>query len=73
MLFGLLFVSGLQLIAALTLLIGGIVVFGSDAGTERQTRGQIALLETRRDELIDALDPHLVAPERRPAWLPRLM
>ncbi len=73
MIFGLVFVSGLQLIAALALLIGGIVVFGSNVGTERQTRGKIALLETRRDELIDAIDPHLVAPHQRPAWLPRVM
>jgi len=73
LLFGILFASGLQLIAALTLLIGGIVAFGSNASTERQARGQIALLEAKRSELIDALDPHLVAPEKTVSFLPRKM
>jgi hypothetical protein len=73
LLFGVIFASGLQLVAALTLVIGGIVAFGSNASTERQTRGQIAALEARRDQLIDAIDPHLVAPERSPTWLPRVM
>jgi len=73
LLFGIFFASGLQLIAALTLLIGGIVAFGSNASTERQARGHIALLDAKRSELIDALDPHVVAPAQTPAWLPRQM
>lgn len=71
--FGITAASGLHLIVALALLIGGIVAFGSNTSTVRETRARMAALEARRTELIDQIDPRLVTPGWPPTWLPRQM
>src|SRR5215470_6926994 len=53
----------MSLIAAMTAVIGGIVLFGSNASTSRQMSAAIVDAEARRADLIGALPLHLVAGE----------
>jgi hypothetical protein len=49
------------LLAALTAIIGGIVVWGSNSSTAKEAAAQLAAAETDRAALIGNLDLHLVA------------
>jgi hypothetical protein len=48
-----------SLLGATAVILGGIVVTGSNATTARQTEAAIAQAEAQRTALIDALDPKL--------------
>ena len=50
----------LGLIGALALLIGGIVIFGSNTSTAKQSAAGIREAERLRAELIEKLDPQVV-------------
>jgi ABC-type multidrug transport system fused ATPase/permease subunit len=57
---------GISLMGALTLTIGSLVAFGSNASTARQTAAAIAAAEQERTELIDRIDLQAVgAPSRQ--------
>jgi hypothetical protein len=45
------------MIASMALVIGGIVVFGSNTSTSKQTTVAIKAAEARRDGLIDKIKP----------------
>ena len=63
---GLLWVDTAWWLAAIAAVIGGVVAFGSNTSTWRETRARQADAEARRTALIDALDMHLVRdPPRR--------
>ena len=57
------------MIGALAAIIGGVVVFGSNSSTSKQTTAAVKAAEIRRAELIDMLDPKAVgvSRERRPS------
>jgi hypothetical protein len=63
LLFGLVWADALWLMVAAILLLGGIVLAGSNASTARETAAAIADAERLRAELIGAIDLTLV-PER---------
>ena len=44
------------IIAALAAIIGGVVVFGSNSSTSKQTMAALKAAETRRAGLIDMID-----------------
>ena len=48
------------MIGAIAAIIGGIVVFGSNSSTSKQTTAAIKAAETRRAELIDMINPRTV-------------
>src|SRR3984893_2369694 len=52
--------DAMAMIASLALVIGGIVVFGSNTSTSKQTTVAIKAAEARRAELIDKIKPRLV-------------
>ena len=49
------------LLAACTAVLGGIVVWGSNASTAKETAAQLAQADVQRTALIERLDLHLVA------------
>jgi hypothetical protein len=55
-LFGLLRFEPLHMIAALSALMGGIVAFGSNTATVRESEARLREAEARRAELIDGLN-----------------
>lgn len=55
---------GISLLGALTLTLGSLVAFGSNASTARQTAAAIAAAEQERAELIDRIDLQAVAEPR---------
>jgi hypothetical protein len=55
------------LIGALAAIIGGVVVFGSNLTTSKQTVAAMKAAETQRAKLIDMIDPRAVGV--RPNWL----
>jgi hypothetical protein len=54
------------MVCAIAAVIGGVVVFGSNSSTSKQTMAAMKAVERQRAELIDAINPHTVA-EVRPA------
>ena len=48
------------MIGALAAIIGGVVVFGSNSSTSKQTTAAMKAAELRRAELIDMIDPRVV-------------
>src|SRR5262245_21592701 len=48
------------MIGALAAIIGGVVVFGSNLSTSKQTTAAMKAVEIRRAELIDMIDPRVV-------------
>ena len=46
----------MAMISAITAVIGGVVVFGSNSSTSKQTTTAIKVAETHRAELIDMID-----------------
>jgi hypothetical protein len=52
--------EGMALVGATTAILGGIVTFGSNTGTARQTAAAMQAAETRRAELIDRMALRLV-------------
>jgi len=63
---GLVAFSSLGLVAAVCAIIGGIVAYGSNASTARQSRAEMRAAEAERSALIDAMNlkqvvgPHLL-------------
>jgi hypothetical protein len=53
--------DGLKLMIAIILPLGGVVLYGSNDSTARQTADKIAALERRRAELISGIDLRVVA------------
>jgi hypothetical protein len=54
------------MIGAIAAIIGGVVVFGSNSSTSKQTTAAIKAAEMRRAELIDMIDPRAVGTNQ--AW-----
>src|SRR6202022_2066063 len=52
--------DAMAMIASMALVIGGIVVFGSNTSTSKQTAVAIKAAEARRAELIDKINPRVV-------------
>ena len=52
--------DAVAMIASMALVIGGIVVFGSNMSTSKQTTVAINAAEARRAELIDKINPRVV-------------
>ena len=52
--------DAMAMIASMALVIGGIVVFGSNTSTSKQTMVAIKAAEARRAELIDKINPRVV-------------
>ena len=52
--------DGLKLMIAIILPLGGVVLYGSNDSTARQTADKIAALERQRAELISAINPRMV-------------
>jgi len=48
------------LIGALAAIIGGVVVFGSNFSTSKQTMAALKAAETQREKLIDTINLHVV-------------
>lgn len=53
--------DGLKLMIAIILPLGGVVLYGSNDSTARQTADQITALERQRAELISGINLHVVA------------
>jgi hypothetical protein len=53
--------DGLKLMIAIILPLGGVVLYGSNDSTARQTADRIATLERQRTELISAINLRVVA------------
>jgi hypothetical protein len=53
--------DGLKLMIAIILPLGGVVLYGSNDSTARQTADKIVALERRRAELIGGIDLRVVA------------
>jgi hypothetical protein len=51
------------LIGAIAIIIGGVVVFGSNWSTSKQSTAAMKAAEMRRAELIDMIDPRAVGDE----------
>jgi hypothetical protein len=58
--FGAIRFDAMAMIASMALVIGGIVVFGSNTSTSKQTTVAIKAAEARRAELIDKINPRVV-------------
>src|ERR1700730_14851929 len=58
--FGAIRFDAMAMIASMALVIGGIVVFGSNTSTSKQTAVAIKAAEARRAELIDQINPRIV-------------
>jgi hypothetical protein len=56
------------MVGALAAIIGGVVLFGSNLSTSKQTTAAIKAAEMRRAELIDMIDPRAVGVSRE--WRP---
>jgi len=52
--------DAVAMIASMALVLGGIVVFGSNTSTSKQTTVAIKAAEARRAELIDKINPRAV-------------
>ena len=52
--------DAMAMIASMALVIGDIVVFGSNTSTSKQTAVAIKAAEARRAELIDKINPRVV-------------
>jgi hypothetical protein len=48
------------MIGAIAAVIGGVVVFGSNSSTSKQTTAAMKAAETHRAELIDMIDPQAI-------------
>jgi hypothetical protein len=53
--------DGLKLMIAIILPLGGVVLYGSNDSTARETADKIAALERQRADLIGAIDLRVVA------------
>jgi hypothetical protein len=53
-----------SMIGAIAVIIGGIVVFGSNSSTSKQSTAAMKTAEMRRAELIDMIDPRAVGTNR---------
>ena len=53
--------DGLKLMIAIILPLGGVVLYGSNESTARETAAKIATLERQRAELIGAINLRVVA------------
>jgi hypothetical protein len=58
--FGAIRFDAVAMVASIALVIGGVVVFGSNTSTSKQTTVAIKSAEARRAELIDELNPRVV-------------
>ena len=67
-LFGAIRFEPATMIGAIAAIIGGIVVFGSNSSTSKQTIAAMKAAEMRRAELIDMIDPRAVGTNR--VWRP---
>jgi hypothetical protein len=56
------------MVGALAAIIGGVVVFGSNSSTSKQSTAAMKAAEMRRAELIDMIDPWAVGTNR--VWRP---
>jgi hypothetical protein len=52
--------DAVAMVASMALVIGGIVFFGSNTSTSKQTTVAIKAAEARRAELIDKINPRVV-------------
>jgi len=52
------------MIGALAAIIGGVVAFGTNSSTSKQTTAAMKAAEISRAELIDMIDPRAVGTER---------
>jgi|SRR5215475_13705589 len=52
------------MIGALAAIIGGVVIFGSNSSTSKQTTAALKAAEIRRAELIDIINPRAVGTNR---------
>jgi hypothetical protein len=50
------------MIGAIAIIIGGVVVFGSNSSTSKQTMVAMKAAETQRAKLIDMIDLRAVSP-----------
>src|SRR5262245_22478369 len=53
-----------SMVGAIAVIIGGIVVFGSNSSTSKQSTAAMKAAEMRRAELIDMIDPRAVGTNR---------
>jgi hypothetical protein len=58
--FGAIRFDAVAMIASMALIIGGIVAFGSNTSTSKQTTVAIKSAEARRTELINEINPRVV-------------
>ena len=56
------------MVGALAAIIGGVVVFGSNSSTSKQSTAAMKAAEMRRAKLIDMIDPRAVGTNR--VWRP---
>jgi ABC-type sugar transport system ATPase subunit len=59
-------------IGAIAAIIGGVVVFGSNSSTSKQTTAAMKAAETRRAELIDMIDLRTVGANGGGLWEPEM-
>jgi hypothetical protein len=58
--FGAIKFDAVAMVASIALVIGGVVVFGSNTSTSKRTTVAIKSAEARRAELIDKINPRVV-------------
>jgi hypothetical protein len=68
-LFGAITLDPAVLIAAFGVVLGGVVVYGSNASTLEQARSETKAAELRRSELIGQIDLRVVGGRNGQAWL----
>ena len=61
--------DSVTMIGAMAVVIGGVVVFGSNSSTSKQTMAAMKAAEIQRAELIDMIDLRTV--DERGGWLVR--
>jgi hypothetical protein len=71
MMFGAIRFDPAAMIGALTAVIGGTVLLGSNSSTSEQTTAALKAAEEQRTELIDGIDLHVVGEGDRGNLLPR--
>jgi hypothetical protein len=68
-LFGVVMIDPALLIAAFGILLGGVVVFGSNISTLDQARNRTKAAEQARSRLIGAIELRVVTPSNSRGWL----